>query len=63
MFKSYKTQAKIHSLGGGFAEVEIIDKPNAEKNFYIAKYHGVLYGAIYNLFVGCFYVDDVYGML
>lgn len=55
-----KTQAMVHSLNAK-TEVTIIKKVG--DNSYHAEYHGVVCTAIYNPFVGCFYVDDVYGVL
>lgn len=54
-----KIQARIHSLGGQFAEVTIV----SESNGIIVDYRGVRCTAIYNPFVGCYYVDDVYGII
>lgn len=51
----------IHSLGGKMAEATIIDKVG--DNRYIAEYNGVKCTAIFNPFVGSFYVDDKYGVL
>ena len=46
----------IHSLGGKMTEATIIDKVG--DNRYIAEYNGVKCTAIFNPFVGSFYVDD-----
>ena len=56
-----KTRARIHSLSGNLAEVEIIEKRG--DNDYVASYNGKLCSAIFNPFVGCFYVDDIYGLI
>lgn len=56
-----KIQARIHSLGGQFAEVTIISEKS--DNDIIVDYNGVRCTAIYNVFVGCYYVDDVYGIV
>lgn len=51
----------IHSLGGELAEATIVDKVGDNK--YIAEYGGVRCTAIFNPFVGRFYVDDKYGII
>lgn len=56
-----KIQARIHSLGGQFAEVTIISEKS--DNDIIVDYNGVRCTAIYNVFAGCYYVDDVYGIV
>ena len=56
-----KIQARIHSLGGQFAEVTIISEKSC--NDVIVDYKGIRYTAIYNPFVGCYYVDDIYGII
>lgn len=56
-----KIQARIHSLGGQFDEVTIISEKS--DNDIIVDYNGVRCTAIYNVFVGCYYVDDVYGIV
>ena len=56
-----KIQARIHSLGGQFAEVTIISEKS--DNDVIVEYRGVRCTAIYNPFVGCYYVDDIYGII
>lgn len=56
-----KIQARIHSLGGQFAEVTIINEKS--DNDVIVEYRGVRCTAIYNPFVGCYYVDDIYGII
>lgn len=56
-----KIQARIHSLGGQFAEVTIISEKSC--NNVIVDYRGVRCTAIYNPFGGCYYVDDIYGII
>ena len=56
-----KIQARIHSLDGQFDEVTIISEKS--DNDIIVDYNGVRCTAIYNVFVGCYYVDDVYGVI
>lgn len=51
----------IHSLGGKMAEATIVEQVG--NNQYIAEYNGVKCTAIYNPFVGAYYVDDKYGVL
>ena len=61
-----KVQAYIHSLKDRehdrsvLGEAEIIRK--IEDNLYLAEYNGVRCTAIYNPFVGRYYVDDLYGL-
>ena len=50
-------QARIHSLGGQFAEVTIVSENGC--NDVIVEYRGVRCTAIYNPFVCCYYVDDI----
>lgn len=61
MFEPFKTHCVIHSLGGQEAEATILDKVGDNK--YVAEYGGVKCSAIYNPFVGRFYVDDKYGII
>lgn len=56
-----KARAMIHSLGQP-AEVEIVLE-QGNNNKVIAKYNGTYCTAIYNIFVGMYYVDDIYGVL
>ena len=51
----------IHSLGGKMAEATIVERVSS--NQYIAEYNGVRCTAIYNPFVGAYYVDDKYGVI
>lgn len=52
--------AKIHSLGGEFAKVKLLEQNG---NNYIVEYNGKKCSAIYNCFVGAYYVDDIYGII
>lgn len=56
-----KIQARIHSLDGQFDEVTIVSEKS--DNDIIVDYNGVRCTAIYNVFAGCYYVDDVYGIV
>lgn len=56
-----KIQARIHSLGGQFAEVTIVSEKSC--NDVIVEYRGIRCTAIYNPFVCCYYVDDIYGII
>ena len=56
-----KIQARIHSLDGQFDEVTIVSEKS--DNDIIVDYNGVRCTAIYNVFVGCYYVDDIYGIV
>lgn len=54
-------QMHIHSLDGALSEATILKKIG--DNNYIAEYGGVKCTAIFNPFVGRFYVDDKYGII
>jgi hypothetical protein len=60
-----KCECYIHSLKNGeqnvLAEATIIKKVG--DNAYIADYNGVKCHAIFNPFVGRYYVDDKYGVM
>ena len=51
----------IHSLNGELREAAILEKVG--DNDYIAEYDGVKCHAIFNPFVGRYYVDDKYGII
>lgn len=61
-----KVEAYIHSLGGSdhhqhvLGEAEILERIG--DNLYLAAYNGVRYTAIFNIFVGRYFVYDVYGV-
>lgn len=57
---SFKTQAMVHSIGD-VKEVEIIEKRG--DNDCLVKVDDVICTAIFNPFVGLYYVDDVYGVV
>ena len=54
-------RAKIHSLDGQFAQVKILSD-NGDNNI-IVEYNGKKCTAIYNVFAGAYYVDDIYGII
>ena len=58
-----KCECYIHSLKkdghNELAEATILEKIG--DNLYLADYNGVKCTAIFNIFVGRYYVDDVYG--
>ena len=56
----FKTLAMVHSLND-LAEVTILEERSS--NDVIAEYQGVRCTAIFNPFVGRYYVDDLYGVL
>ena len=56
-----KCKCHIHSLGGKLDEATIINKTG--DNQYLADYNGVKCTAIFNPFVGQYYVDDKYGVI
>jgi len=56
-----RCKCHIHSLDGGMAEATIIRR--LDDNQYLADYKGVRCTAIFNPFVGAYYVDDKYGII
>ncbi len=56
----FKTKAMVHSLKD-LAEVEIVK--HEDNNHVTAIYGSKLCTAIYNVFTGLYYVDDVYGVI
>jgi hypothetical protein len=56
-----KCECHIHSLDGALAEATIMEKTG--DNQYVAVYNGVRCTAIFNPFVGKYYVDDKYGVI
>ena len=60
-----KVEAYIHSLKDHIHDRHVLGEAEIIKqigdNLYLARYNGVLYTAIFNLFVGRYFVDDVYG--
>ena len=57
---SFKVNAMVHSIND-VKKVEIIEKIG--DNEYLAKVGDVVCTAIFNPFVGLYYVDDVYGVV
>jgi len=51
----------IHSLDGELREATVLKRVG--DNDYLAEYNGVKCHAIFNVFVGRFYVDDKYGVI
>ena len=56
----FKTKAIVHSLKSKDDVTILHEKGN---NDVIAEYRGKRCTAIFNIFVGLFYVDDIYGVL
>jgi hypothetical protein len=56
----FKTKAMVHSLK---SQDEVIILHERGSNDVIAEYNGKRCTAIFNPFVGLFYVDDIYGIL
>ena len=56
----FKTMAMVHSKKAQ-DEVTIIRQNG--NNDIVAEYQGKRYTAIYNPFVGLYYVDDIYGLI
>ena len=58
--KPFKTKAIVHSLK---SEDEVLILHEKGNNDVIAEYNGVRCTAIFNPFVGMYYVDNLYGIL
>ena len=56
----FKTKAQVHSLQ---AQDEVVILHEKNNNDIIAEYKGKRCTAIFNVFNGLFYVDDIYGVL
>ena len=56
-----KCECRIHSLDGKLAEATIIMRLG--DNDYLADYNGVHCHAIFNPFVGTYFVDDKHGII
>lgn len=56
----FETKAMVNSVQG-LADVTILEKVG--DNQYHAKYKNLICTAIFNPFVGLYYVDDVYGVV
>ena len=62
-----KVYAYIHSLKDKKTDTNVLGEceilEHIDNNNVIAKYDGIRYRAIFNPFVGRFFVDDVYGRI
>ena len=62
-----KTMAYIHSLKDKTNDRHVLGEAEILRslgdNQYLAEYNGVKCTAVFNLFTGCYYVDDVYGII
>jgi hypothetical protein len=56
----FKAKAQIHSLN---AQDEVLILHENGNNDVVVAYNGNRYTAVYNVFVGLYYVDDIYGLL
>lgn len=56
-----ETKGRIHSLEGQLDDITVIEKTG--DNQYVVDYKGTRCSAIFNFFTGCYYVDDVYGVI
>ena len=56
----FTAKAMIHSLKE-VREVQILEQ--TDNNHVIAEYDGKKCTAVYNVFVGLYYVDDIYGVI
>jgi len=61
-----KLLAYIHSLKDKTNDCHVLGEAEILRslgdNQYLAEYNGVKCTAIYNIFTGCYYVDDVFGV-
>lgn len=53
--------ARIHSLNGDFDQVHLVSE-HGPKDI-VVLYKDKFCTAIYNIFAGCYYVDDVHGVI
>ena len=62
-----KVEVYIHSLKDYANDCHVLGEAEIIRrigdNLYLAEYQGVRCTAIYNLFVGRYYVDDLYGIV
>jgi len=56
----FKTKAMVHSLK---ARDEVTILHENDYNDVVAEYKGKRYTAVFNLYLGLYYVDDIYGVL
>lgn len=57
-----KVGARVHSMKGQMCVVELLTKVG--DNDYLVKLpNGTVCHAIYNLFAGCYYADDIYAVV
>jgi hypothetical protein len=60
----FQSTANIHSRKGTDTPTDTVTIiEHRDNNHVIAEYNGQRYSAIFNPFVGMYYVDDVYGQL
>ena len=61
-----KVEAYIHSLKDHMHDCHVLGEAEIVRrigdNLYLAEYRGIRCTAIYNPFVGRYFVDDVYGI-
>ena len=64
---SFKTMAYVHSLKDKKNDRHVLGEAlileHKDNNNVIAEYNGVKCSAIFNVFVGRYYVDDIYGVI
>jgi len=62
-----KTKAYIHSLKDKRNDVNVLDEceilSHEDNNNAVVLYNGKKCTAVFNVFVGAYYVDDVYGVI
>lgn len=60
---SLKTEDNPEMLEFGHHKAEVIIISHENNNNVVAEYHGALYSAIFNPFIGEYFVDDVHGYI
>lgn len=62
-----KVEAYVHSLKDYQHDRHVLDEAEILQqigdNLYLAEYNGIRCTAIFNIFTGRYYVDDVYGIV
>ena len=54
-----KVGARVHSMGGQMCVVELLNKVG-DNDYLVRLPSGIVCHAIYNVFAGCYYADDIY---
>ena len=64
-FTQFNIVAKIHSKNGSLEQVTVYDRKTTDgcTTYFVETEDGIKCTAIYNPFVGCYYADDLYGII